>query len=78
MAINDYIISTLNLRESMQTMIRHVKNSSSVPSILTVTTAKNVAALTAGRFLHAITHIPVQNAVICHVCLQEHSFRIAN
>ncbi|EEC90579.1 hypothetical protein EUBIFOR_00872 [Holdemanella biformis DSM 3989] len=32
-------------------MIRPVKNSSFVPSILTVTTAKNAAALTTGRHL---------------------------
>ena len=36
-----------------------VKNSSSVPSLLTVTTAKNAAALTIRRFLHAIMYIPV-------------------
>lgn len=47
-------------------------------SILMATTAKNVAVLTTGRFLHAIMCIPVLNAVISHVCLQEQSFRIAN
>ena len=36
----------MNLLESMQTMIRHVKISSFVQSILMVTTAKSVAALT--------------------------------
>ena len=59
-------------------MIRPVKISSFVPSILMATTAKNVAVLTTGRFLHAIMCIPVLNAVISHGCLQEQSFRIAN
>ena len=62
----------LNLLESMQTMIRHVKNSSYVPSILTVTAAKNVAALTAGRFLHAISNHVYTCSKCCHLsCLFE-------
>ena len=56
----------------MQTMIRHVKNSSYVPSILTVTAAKNVAALTAGRFLHAISNHVYTCSKCCHLsCLFE-------
>ena len=55
-----------------------VKNSSFMPSSLTVTTAKNAAALTIRRFLHAAMYIPVLNVVICHVCLHELSFRTVN
>ena len=58
--------------------VRHVKISSFVQSILTVTTAKNVTALTTRRFLYAIMFIPVQNAVIRHTCLQKQSSRIAS
>lgn len=64
--------SMIEFTRSMQTMIRHVKNSSYVPSILTVTAAKNVAALTAGRFLHAISNHVYTCSKCCHLsCLFE-------
>lgn len=68
----------MNLLESMQTMIRPVKISSSVPSILTVTTVRNVAVPTTGKFLHAIMYIHVPSVVISHACLQEQSSRTVN
>ena len=53
----------MNLLESMQTMIRHVKNSSYVPSILTVTAAKNAGVtLYCGEF-GVIDQAPVEDTL---------------